>query len=687
MTEKQISEGPIGFFSFRLHYPFLTGSFVLSIVIYLLYSVAFGHNFFFDEENIILKNPLIRDLSQFAEIFKQPYFYEGLPKIFWQQYYRPLTTLTFAVDYRLWNVNPFGYNLTNTLLQCGVCVLLFKLLSMMLKDTLAAFLSVLVFSVHTIHTEAVTYIASRGDVLGGLLILGACFLYWRSKILWALLAHTLALFAKESAILLPLYLLTLDRAFIKSDWRRLLRKLLPFILITVLFLAFRKFLCPVPMGPPTNGLKEAALRVLSMGPPFLSYLQTVLMPEVFTFSLAVNFAKSFFEPKIFVSIFIVFLMLCAWVLAARRRGAAFFGMTVFLISFLPYLQVIHFYPEWAEHYLYMPAIGLTVLLGSLVKTIRGLRSRIAFVIFLIIYIPFVSFLSYRTYQRNKIYNDTEAYFGYLAKSGARYAHFGYQNLGRLALDNGKYEEAIVLIKTAEKINPRSDVTQNLLGIYYMQKGKLEESLKHFNLAYQYDRMNQVYRINASYILMRLERYKEVVQILEEVQKIVPGYSSVYINLVNAYELLGNIEAAKQWSKKGLQLTQASEWERASLLMTVIRMEYRQGWDEEARTHVTEIADKYSKIFWLSDVARLILGKITPEHFSSLLKTRYFGFDNMAHGFVLIAYVMQGQREEADKYLEDNKESFEEQAAKQPLLRKEIERVQKKIRNSKIKVMV
>src|SRR3989338_2301293 len=101
-------------------------SFIICAAIFLLYSVAFGHNFLFDEDSIILKNPLIRDLSQALEIFKQPYFYQGLPKISWSQYYRPLTTLTFAIDYHFWGVSPLGYNLVNTLLQCGVCIVLFK---------------------------------------------------------------------------------------------------------------------------------------------------------------------------------------------------------------------------------------------------------------------------------------------------------------------------------------------------------------------------------------------------------------------------------------------------------------------------------------------------------------------------------------------------------------------------------
>ncbi len=656
-------------------------------MIFLLYSVAFGHNFFFDEESIIVKNPLIRDLSQFAEIFKQPYFYEGLPQISWTQYYRPLTTLTFALDFHFWNVNPLGYNITNTLLQCGVCLLLFKLLSMMINDIFAAFLSVLLFAVHPIHTEAVTYIASRGDVLGALLILMTIYLYWRSQIVLALITHALALLAKESAILIPVYLSLLEFGFIKDKSGKTFKKLLPSVLITLLFLLFRKYICPVPLGPSSNDSKEALLRFFSMGHPFLSYLQTLLLPEVYTFSLAVRFAKSFKEPQVFLSLFIVCLMLVGLVLAARRRGAAFFGMGIFLASFLPYLQIVHFYPEWAEHYLYMPAIGLTILLGSFFKSLRHSGSRTAFLVFAVCYVSLFSFFCYRTWERNKIYNDTEAYFEYLSKSGARYAHFGYQNLGRMALEGGELKKAAVFLRTAAAIEPNSDVTQNLLGLYYLQKGNLQESLNHFDRAFKYNNENQIYRINSCFILMRMGRYREVIDTLEKVQKIVPEYSSVYVNLLAANELLGNIVAAKKWSEEGLAQTKKNEWEQATMLMGAIRLAYREGWDDQARSYLTEIAEKHSKLFWYSDIARMMLGKISPDELSHMTNTRYFGFENSIQSYVLMSYVLQKKWTNAEEYLKKNKDLFDKQMSKQPLLKKEIDRAKDGIALSKTKTVL
>jgi len=660
----------------------MIGSLVICFAIFELYSVAFGHNFLFDEQSIILGNPFIRYLSRIPDLFMLPYFYDGLGKTLWHQYYRPLTTVTFALDFHFWQMNPLGYNLTNTLLQCGVCVLLFKLLLMMFEDVLAAFLAALLYAVHPIHTEAVTYIASRGDLLGTLLVLSALFFYWRSQRGWALVMHALSLFAKESAILCPVYLLTLDIAFIKSDWKALWKRLTPFVVLTVVYLIFRKFICPVPMGPPDNHFREAALRVLSMGPPFLSYLQTLVMPPVFTYSLTVTFSKSFADPRIFTSVCIIFLMLAGWFLAMRHRGAAFFGMSVFLISFLPYLQVIHFYPEWAEHYLYVPAIGLTVLVGGLIKNILHVKNWKTLLVFFILYFSCVSALGYRTWNRNKIYNDEQTYYDYLSKTDARYAYFGYEHKGFLALERGDADNAYVPIKTALLIEPTSDATHNLLGMYYLTKGKLEPALEHFDLAYKYSEANPIYLINASHVLIRLGRYPRAIEKLDKAQNLAPNYSSVYINLMTAYELMGNNLKAEQWAEKGLHLTKKNEWEEVTLMMAAVRLAYREGRYDLARERLSEIEAKHSKVFWFSDIARVVLGKMTVDEFKELAKTSYFGFGNAMDEYVLMALIMRQRWDEAETVLEKNREIFGKKASKQPLFRKELEQAKAAILRSR-----
>ncbi|HTL71459.1 MAG TPA: hypothetical protein VL404_09235, partial [Candidatus Eisenbacteria bacterium] len=161
----------------RFRHPRAVGAFVLTAAVLCLYSVSLGHNFLFDEDDIILLNPMMRDLSRLPQFFLSGFFQQGKGiGVIWEQYYRPLTAITFALDYSVWKVNPLGYNLTNTLLHAAVAVLLFQFLIKVFKDPFIAFVPAFLYAVHTLHTEAVTYIASRGDLLGGLFTLAALLL-------------------------------------------------------------------------------------------------------------------------------------------------------------------------------------------------------------------------------------------------------------------------------------------------------------------------------------------------------------------------------------------------------------------------------------------------------------------------------------------------------------------------------
>ncbi len=657
------------------HHPLLVGSFVISAAVFILYSVALGHNFLFDEENIILRNPLIRNLGRLQDFFGHGYFYfEGRPLTDWAQYYRPLTSLTFAVDYRFWKLDPFGYNLTNTFLHGAVSVLLFLFLVKALKDKRAAFLAALLYSIHTIHTEAVTYIASRGDLLGGALILATLLCYWRLWFGRALFFGVLALFVKESAVLLPVYILILDVSFIKSGRRNLLIRLAPFVAAAAAYLIFRRFFSPVPLGPPVNDLQMAVLRVLSMGSALLAYFQALALPEIFKFCESIRFAGRFTDPQVAKTIFVFSLLGAGWLLSLRHRGAVFFGMSLFLVSLLPYFHVVHFFPEWAEHYLYIASMGLAVLLGCLINKILETGSRRLIFSFLALYLLFFSFLCQRTWQRNALYNDSVKYYARLAQSDSPYAFYGYQNLARLAMEEGNWAAAIVPLKVALAIEPRSDVTENLVGLYYFEKGQNEEAIRHFDKAYRNSNREYRYLINVGIGLIRLGKYEEAGTLLEDIQSKIPRYLSVYTNLVAAYELAGKPDTAAAWADKGMEALEARKTDLAVLTMAAARMAYRQGQEDLMARKLDLILEKYPDVFWYGDLARLLRGRTTPDEFLEIVRLKYPAFEATAQFNVLVALSLEGQWDRIPRFIQTNKEAIEKQVRSHPLVRREWKKV-------------
>jgi len=682
--------------------PLLTAFFFIFSSLLILYSVSLGHNFLFDEENIILHNRFIQHGSLLSEIFRHGYFpLEGTSSELWHIYYRPLTSLTFAVDYFFWKANPFGYNLTNVLLHGWIGMLFFIFLRKMLNHDLATLLSVLLYTVHTIHTEAVTYIASRGDLLGAIFILLTLLAFRNRHLKRALVFYGLGLFCKESVLLTPAYLLILEMSFTKTRPRvssrgtsaeavdglvaarpkEILKRLAPFAATAVLFLVFRKYVSPVPLGPPTNDWHEASLRFLSMGPPFLSYLEALVAPAAFKFCLAVDFVKRFSDPKVFLTLFIIFLLLTGWFVALRRRGAAFFGLSFFLVSLLPSLQIVHFQPEWAEHYLHLPAIGLAVLFGSLAKTILQSRKRTAVFMLLAAYIPFILFVGYRTWQRNRIYNDTDLFYERLSNSESPYAGFGHGYRARVAIEDQRWEDAIVPLKTANAINPNQEIFYDWLGLYYFQKNSFPEALQNFREAYTHCTFhNSRHLVKVAMTLSQMGDYEGAAKTYEFIQREHPEEVDLYTNLLMMYEFLGEPEKVKQWVGRGLQHVSANDSDTVLLKMVYARFAYRQGWDEIVKAQTEDVLEKYPNEFWYGDVAKLLAGKMRKEEFEALQRFKYpgSGFESSARLYTLMALVLNEEWQELRDYLERYGKTIEATVKEERLFIREWDRAKRAV---------
>ncbi len=653
--------------------------FALAAAVVCLYSASFGHNFLFDEDDIILTNPLLRDLSRAWRLFGTGFFQTapGIDTI-WEQYYRPLTSLTFAFDYRLWGVNPMGYNLTNAFLHAAVAGLLFMLLRRMFGGrSLPAFLAALLWAAHTIHTEAVTYIASRGDLLGGAGILGALLLYWKRLDFAALAVYLFALFTKESVLITPAYLLVLDIAFLRSSPRALARRLWPFAAVAISYVIFRKTVAPVPFGPPDFRWDEAALRLFSMGPAFLSYCRALIAPEPFKFCEPVYFAVRWSDPQVRDTLAVAFSLTVLWVLTWKRRGAVFFGATLFLVSLGPTLQIVHMYPEWAEHYWYVPSMGLTVLVAAFADrafAVLGSRPLLTWA-FIAIYAPFLVFVGYRTVQRNGFYANTERYYEALSRSESPYAYYGHINLGLLAVMRGSWGEAFVPLRTAYLIHPLAESNNFNMGLYHFVKHDYERAYRYFLTAYEtpIGRHLPNNLMNAAQCLVRLGRYDEAIPEFEKVLAKLPASPFVYKNLVRAHLYAGRPERAREWALRGLEAMPKGTNEHAAMRMENAVLGFLVDDRPFTNAQLDALAQENAASRWYGDVARFLTGKMSDDEFDQLVRERYPQYIRDARHHFLMGYLLRGDWTAASAYLEANREAIEAEAGDPPFARRMIAR--------------
>src|SRR5690606_29986906 len=123
------------------------------------YAPSLGNGFAYDDVPVILLDSRVHSLGNLAAILGQPYWPAGGQEL---AIWRPLTTLSFAVDWALSSGAPLWFHLTNVLWHAAACGLAFLLLSA-LFTTPAALAGALIFAVHPVHAEAVANVVGRAE--------------------------------------------------------------------------------------------------------------------------------------------------------------------------------------------------------------------------------------------------------------------------------------------------------------------------------------------------------------------------------------------------------------------------------------------------------------------------------------------------------------------------------------------
>jgi hypothetical protein len=185
---------------------------VLAVVILFAFWPCLYAGFLnWDDPTIFFRNPLVFSFDG-----------HGLWQIFFQtdshnKTYIPLTILSFALEQKMFGVNPFASHLINLLLHVVCSWLVLVLALRMGLSRTAAFLVALVFAVHPLRVESVAWVTERKDVLFGVFYLGAMLAYWdyavgqrRGRYIVALLFAVASVLAKPMALSLPLVLFLLD---------------------------------------------------------------------------------------------------------------------------------------------------------------------------------------------------------------------------------------------------------------------------------------------------------------------------------------------------------------------------------------------------------------------------------------------------------------------------------------------
>jgi protein O-mannosyl-transferase len=196
------------------------------VAIVAAYAVVLTGGFVWDDYYLVVNSPLINQRLPWFEHFMLPF--SDNPLIEARLFYRPLTTLSYYLDHRLWDGWAGGFHLTNVVLHVGFVILLLVLCRRAGASRPVASLLATAFALFPRLSESVAWVSGRTDVAAGIFVLGALLLYRPGQGAWARRSLAgvillLGLLCKEVALAGAAALIL--RAWLESRRPRTLRRL------------------------------------------------------------------------------------------------------------------------------------------------------------------------------------------------------------------------------------------------------------------------------------------------------------------------------------------------------------------------------------------------------------------------------------------------------------------------------
>ncbi|NWR29339.1 TMTC3 protein, partial [Tachuris rubrigastra] len=155
--------------------------------------------FVFDDVSAILDNKDLHPSTPLKNLFQNDFWGTPMSEERSHKSYRPLTVLTFRLNYLFSELNAVSYHFLNLVFHVVVCIVFLKVCKLFL-DNRSSIVASLLFAVHPVHTEAVTGVVGRAELLSSIFFLAAFLSYTKSKgpdntIVWTPIAVTVFLVA------------------------------------------------------------------------------------------------------------------------------------------------------------------------------------------------------------------------------------------------------------------------------------------------------------------------------------------------------------------------------------------------------------------------------------------------------------------------------------------------------------
>jgi tetratricopeptide (TPR) repeat protein len=567
------------------------------------YCNSFNSPFVFDDGASILGNQTIKQLWPIGPALNPPGSGRTVQG-------RPVLNLSLALNWAVSQEKVQSYHVANLAIHLAAGLTLFGIVRRTLRqprlsdrfgqaDTGIALAAALLWTVHPLQTESVTYIVQRAESLMGLFYLltlygvirGAGSARPTAWYVLSVIACLLGMASKEVTATAPLVVLLYDRAFLSETFKGALRRRWPlYVALTCTWglLAYLTARSADRGGTAGFGLSVTAWQyALTQLGVITHYLRLAFWPSGLVLDYGWPVASS--AGQIVPGAMVIGLLLAETIWALIRNSAAGFLGAFFFLTLAPTSSFVPVADLAFEHRMYLPlapvaVLAVTALYRAWQRVLEkvppqrrpGVAVRAVPPAVLAI---LAAALGYGTFERNKDYRSSLAIWqDTVAKRPDNFRAHG--NLGFALAGAGRWQEAITHYQRALQLKPDFGFAEYNLGLALARVGRAQEAIAHFERAVQLKPEDADAENSLGVALADVGRWQEAIPHYQRALQLKPDYADVEYNLGLALARAGRVQEAIAHLERAVQLKPADAEAENNLGLALVRV----GKGQEAIAH-------------------------------------------------------------------------------------------------------
>ncbi len=562
-----------------------------AIITFIIYLPALTNAFVDWDDNIyVYENKMITNFN--------PEFIKWSFTNFVSFNWHPLTWMSHALDYGVWGLNPMGHHLTSIIFH-SINIFLVTLLAIRLLEIAGTDVSLrkghgrlvagiaagLLFGLHPLHVESVVWVSERKDVLSAFFFLLSLLSYlnyatteytgdkkghfvsyfFQKYYLLSFAFFFLGLLSKPMIITLPVVLLILDWYPLKrlKDLRcliQLVSEKIPFFLLSfacslVTVVAQRGAMASV-MGLPLASRLLSAMKSLTV------YLEKTFWPVNLIPFYPYPARITIFSFEYFVPVLVLagITSTCIFILKTKKQKGWLSVWVYYIVTTLPVIGIVQVgKQEFADRYMYLPSIGLFILIGIAAGLLfETLQKRKIAIKTISLFIPLIIIfsISFATARQIAVWKDGITLWSHeievLGKNSGKeylFLNIPFYNRGAAYADRGYWDSAIEDFSMAIYLNQVDFAAYYLRGSMYANKKDYQNALNDYNVAiYLSPNTPDIYYSRAFVYNRNSRRYPEAIDdITKAIDLTAAPPSDYYYNRGMIFKKLGyEKEAARDF---------------------------------------------------------------------------------------------------------------------------------------------